>query len=67
MFGTRSLRQITDSISEKAKAEGVPDTVCGELIFDVMSLRLLQEKLLNSRGGELSALLGEPLPLPGGN
>ena len=35
MFDKRTLRQIIDSISEKAKADGVPPAVAGELLVDV--------------------------------
>ena len=64
MFDKRTLRQIIDSISEKAKADGVPPAVAGELLVDVMSLRTLHETLYQSSVPH-HELLGHPVERPG--
>ncbi len=41
----RTLRQVIDSVSEKAKVDGVPDAVVGGLLMDVMRLRNIHLRL----------------------
>ena len=47
MIDNRSLRKVIDSISEAAKADGVPHEVAGKLLFNVMRLREINCLLAN--------------------
>lgn len=60
MFDKRTLRQIIDSISEKAKVDGVPYAVTGGLLVDVMALRELHQHLYVSSVPHYE-LLGHPV------
>ena len=63
MFDKRTLRQIIDSISEKAKEAGSPH-VAGGLLVDVMALRDLHEHLYRSSVPH-HELLGHPVSSDG--